>query len=340
MRIRAVALAHVVTLVVATSTSSVAYADEYGGWRFQAPEGTRSTDGGHISFTKITGTTFCQFALFPARPPTGSDVAYEWRTVVAANFTASNLRKPLSGSTANLGFVATSATLTQKDGVVFEGTLVVLAAPGAVTSVMVTSTTVESLSKCPTKAFIDSISLAPAPAAPASAAATQPQPAAAPVAPAADGAPLLTTSWGTSSSAYIQGLPQGYVRRQYTFEPDSTYRYYSETWGGANNSTWYYVVDESGTWKLDGSKLTLSPKKAVGTQYDDKGNVKKSAKVALEKTTYAIQSAYMSGIQEWNLVMTPPKQTRRDGPFATSAAYPNSYLMSNSYRAEWKFPPK
>jgi hypothetical protein len=337
MRIRVVAWA----LVVSSVLASVSFADEFGGMKFTAPAGKKTVDGDHVVYTNITGTTFCQYALFRSRVPTASDVAFEWKSVVEANFTASNVSQPLSGSTANAGFVAISATLTQKsDGNTFAGTLVVLAAPGAVASILATSGTAETLGKCPTKTLIDSIVLAqpPSPPAPARPPAAPAQPAA--PAPAADaGAPALTTSWSTASSAYRQGVSLGYTRRLYTFKPDGTYRYYSEAWGGTYNSTWYYVVDESGAWKLDGTQLTLSPTKANGTQYDDKGKVKSRAKVSLEKATYTIQSAYMSGLKEWNLVMTPPKQTRRDGPFAVSQTYPSSYLYSNSKRLEWRFPP-
>lgn len=73
-----------VCVVVALLLSSVSYADEFGGWKFKAPPGTRAASGDHVVFTKITGKTFCQYALFSARVPTSEeDVAQEWQNIVA-----------------------------------------------------------------------------------------------------------------------------------------------------------------------------------------------------------------------------------------------------------------
>jgi len=340
MRFAAVAL----VLVVSSTVPSPSDAEDFGGWRFESPGGTRSVDGDHVVFTKITGKTFCQFAMFPARPPTDADVAYEWKTIVEKNFTPSNVTKPFSGSTSNVGFVSTSATLTHKTGSSFAGTQVVIAAPGApgaVSSVLITSTNNESLAQCPTKAFIDSIVLvqAPGPARPAAPPA-QAQPAqvqpAQPAATTTEGPPIAS-AWGTAASSYNMGMSTGSISRQYTFKPDGTYRYYQESWGGHYNANWYYVVDESGTWKLAGDKLSVTPKRATSTEYNDQK--KKVAKLPLEKTTYTVQTTYMSGMQEWYLILTTPKETKRDGSYSSSDRFKSSYMLSNSFRANWKFPP-
>jgi hypothetical protein len=111
-------------------------------------------------------------------------------------------------------------------------------------------------------------------------------------------------------------------------------------WGGHARSGWYHVVDERGTWALAGDQLTLTPTKVTATEIDETKQTKKPVKVALEKTTYTVQKVYMDGIQEWNLILTTPKPTKRDGAFVASDTYKSSYLLGDKPAFEWRYPPK
>jgi hypothetical protein len=57
-----------------------------------------------------------------------------------------------------------------------------------------------------------------------------------------------------------------------------------------------------------------------------------------EKVTYRFRMHYFSGIQEWNLVLTPPQPTDRDGAFTTVWEFKDSYLLKATYVPEWKWP--
>ncbi len=186
------------------------------------------------------------------------------------------------------------------------------------------------------------VTAAPAPPAAPPPAAAPPAPA--PSAPAADTSslPFLGT-WSVGQSAYSAGYSVSYGSRllQYEFAADGTYRYHSEAWGGSFNANWRYIVDEKGTWTASGDQLTVSPKEVTGVVRDLAGNVQKKGGPTLEKVTYRFQTTYFSGLQETQLVLTPPKATDRDGAFASNPSFPRSYLMRSSavYQPAFRFAP-
>jgi hypothetical protein len=45
----------------------------------------------------------------------------------------------------------------------------------------------------------------------------------------------------------------------------------------------------------------------------------------LQNTTYQFTKEYMSGIQEWNLMLVSEKETLRDGPFNGGSYYKNTW---------------
>ena len=128
---------------------------------------------------------------------------------------------------------------------------------------------------------------------------------------------------------------------QYQFDAGGTYRYHSEAWGGSFNSNWRYIIDEKGSWTASGDQLTLSPKTVTGVVRDLAGKVQKKGGPAPEKVTYRFQTTYFSGLQETQLVLTPPKATDRDGAFASNPSFPGSYLLRSSadYQPAFRFAP-
>jgi len=169
-------------------------------------------------------------------------------------------------------------------------------------------------------------------------------PTAPPPAPAAGTKNLpFLGKWSVGQSAYSASYSMSYGSRllQYDFAADGTYRYHSEAWGGTFNSNWRYIVDEKGAWTASGDQLTLSPKEVVGVVRDLAGKVQKNGGPALEKVTYRFATTYFSGLQETQLVLTPPKATNRDGAFASNPSFPRSYLMRSgaSYQPAFRFAP-
>lgn len=186
-------------------------------------------------------------------------------------------------------------------------------------------------------------------AAPAVATATPPAAAAAPARPPAASPPADTKSlpflgkWSVGQSAYSAGYSVSYGSRilQYDFAADGTYRYHSEAWGGTFNANWRYIIDEKGSWTASGDQLTLSPKDVTGVVRDLAGKVQKTGGPAPEKVTYRFQTTYFSGLQETQLVLTPPKPTNRDGAFASNPSFAGSYLMRSAanYQPAFRFAP-
>lgn len=168
----------------------------------------------------------------------------------------------------------------------------------------------------------------------------EPAPAPAPAAANAKDLPFLG-KWAVGQSAYNASGSVSYGSRvyQYEFRADGTYRYHSEAWGGTFNSNWRYIIDEKGSWTASGDQLTVAPTSVTGVVRDLAGNVQKRGGPPLEKVTYRFQTTYFSGLQETQLVLTPPAGTARDGAFASNPSFPRSYLLRSNYQPAFRFPP-
>jgi hypothetical protein len=160
-------------------------------------------------------------------------------------------------------------------------------------------------------------------------------------APAVDNA--IAGTWGISASdqstSSMRSGTGGYISRQYIFNTDGTYSHVIKTF----SYTWDKLLlnRESGTYHVNGDNLTVNPKTCVletwskdsimggdGRKYgtDKWGRRLSSEQLPLEKTTYQFSKEYMSGTEEWNLMLRAGKPTRRDGPFSGSSSYPNTWF--------------
>jgi hypothetical protein len=146
--------------------------------------------------------------------------------------------------------------------------------------------------------------------------------------------------WATSASGgfEIAGAHAGYVMREYVFNADGSYRFRLEGWGGSLRSDTYYIVDESGSYVVAGNQLTVTPGTVRGAVKNRQGQVTSALNVPVESVTYAWTTHYFAGIQENNLVLTPPAKTQRDGEFASNELFPSSYMFSATYKPDWTFP--
>jgi hypothetical protein len=308
---------------------ALARADVHGGWRFTAPEGYASTiDGNHIVIQKATGATFCQLNLYDLRRMTDTaekEIAVEWKNVVERNFTASDVKAGSVGKSKTLEYlpISASAKIGASEFAIIH---YIVMPPQAVSSVLLVSNNTASVAKCAAiaKTFIESLVVE-----------TQ-----APAATPTNTGGSVVGRWATSSSDSNTaggGTTNGSTRRQYTFAADGTYRYHSESSGGTYRANDYRLVDEVGTFAVDGDTLTIDPKTATETLRSR--DSEKTSKLALEKVSYRWQRHYFEGIKEWNLVLTVGKPTVRDGAFASNDRFPSSYLLSDTYKPDWKFPP-
>lgn len=126
----------------------------------------------------------------------------------------------------------------------------------------------------------------------------------------------------------------GYYKNTYDFKPDGTYTLRGESLTNTGN---YITVDENGSYKLNGTQLTITPAKGKIQTLNREGKVLKSQSVELAKRSYAWQLHYFEGLDETQLVLTPAKLYTWDGGTGGSSLFPNSVLLSQKTTIEWRF---
>ena len=153
----------------------------------------------------------------------------------------------------------------------------------------------------------------------------------------------LVGSWATSNSG-TRGrdqsgnvLDSGYYKRQYTFNPDGSYTFKAERWLGYMKANEYWMTAEQGSYTVAGDVLTVIPKRSITTVKSREGVVLRTQNNALETTGYRWTLHYFAGLQETQLVLQTRAETNRDGAFASNDLFPNSYILGQKYKPEWKF---
>ena len=126
----------------------------------------------------------------------------------------------------------------------------------------------------------------------------------------------------------------GYYKCTYDFRPDGSYALRGES---RTNTGTYIAVDETGSYKLNGTQLTITPAKGKLQSLNSDGKVLKSQSVDLAKRIYSWQLYYFEGLNETQLVLTPAKPYAWDGGTGGSSQFPNSVLLSQQYKPEWRF---
>lgn len=145
------------------------------------------------------------------------------------------------------------------------------------------------------------------------------------------------TAASTSPAGTSMGTHAGTFRGRYTFDADGTYSFKSEHWGGYTNSNMWWTTEETGSYSVTGDTLTIIPKASKATLRNLAGAVQKTQNNPLEKVAYKWTTHYFSGIQETNLVLTPPQKTSRDGVMAGNSLFPNSYLYKQGDNLAWRY---
>ena len=145
------------------------------------------------------------------------------------------------------------------------------------------------------------------------------------------------TAASSSPAGTSMGLNAGSIRSRYTFNSDGTYAFKSEVWGGYTNSNMWWTTEETGTYSIAGDTLTVMPRTSKATLRNLAGAVQKTQNNALERVAYKWTTHYFSGIQETNLVLTPPQKTNRDGVIGGNSLFPNSYLYKQGDNLAWRY---
>jgi len=305
---------------------------------FATPAGQRSSGNDHVGFTETAGNAFLQLAVYRSAAGSGDaarDFAAEWDDLVSRRY---RVLGDVNSETANLdgGWALTmgSAPVHAEGTQGFVSMLAVFSGHGVKVSVLINLNDQRFQPKV--DAFLESIRLREPPpqAAPAATVAAAPAD--------AGGQPPLAgreryksvasySNWGFNpSAAEIAKIGnQGYTRWSYMFKPDGTYAFTREFWS-MNKYQEYWFHEETGTYRIAGDILTVTPRTArrilrnkAGQQQGD------TVPAELETTTYRYGYHYFEGLGEWNLVLTPTtgQPTRRDGSFSSNELFPTSYLF-------------
>lgn len=300
-------------LVSVSLLGATARADTFGGWQYTAPPGyVVEVKPDHVELTKLGRSSFCSIAVFEARALDGSaraERAFEWHNIVGHSFKATVKRRATTQTRQGVQVAATTAALVDREGNEYAGIHYVVMPPGMIGSVLVTSTTPASLKRCERTAasVVGSLAIDWT-------------------------SPRFTDPEARVETPEGRWAVVGPSSREYTFAPDGTYRFHSET-PAAHREV---VVDETGTYTVLGNQLTLRPVAATHALVQD-GVARSGPRAPLEKTTYTWGKRYVVETNEWQLVLTPQKATARDGKLARDAA---GYHYSDHARPAWKYAPQ
>ncbi len=129
-------------------------------------------------------------------------------------------------------------------------------------------------------------------------------------------------SWGKSNSVsqlYNRYGTYSYNKQQYTFNTNGTYIFLGKNYSENYSET--ILIKESGTYSVNGDKLTVVPKTSVIESWSKKngadnwGQLKSTQKRALENATYQVK------MEGKNLILGISKETTRDGRFSNGNYY-------------------
>ncbi len=110
----------------------------------------------------------------------------------------------------------------------------------------------------------------------------------------------------------------GYIRRQYTFNQNGTYRNIIKTFSFFSD---ILLTQESGTYQVSGNNIIITPQKCVIEAWSKKDNADKWGKristqnATMEKTMYQFSIEYNDYNKETQLILQASNTTHRDGPF-------------------------
>lgn len=112
------------------------------------------------------------------------------------------------------------------------------------------------------------------------------------------------------------------------------YRYYEESAGDSGSQI--ILVEEWGTYKLDGSEITLTPQTSFILRHAKKGKYEpgkllKKENRALETVKYRYETFYRQASKRFYLFLEADAQTKRDGAFSEDKTYRNGWLFENIY---------
>lgn len=137
----------------------------------------------------------------------------------------------------------------------------------------------------------------------------------------------------TDNSNYrVQNGVISYITRQYTFNANGTYLFYTKTYDPLLDKT--LLGMENGTYQISENNIIVNPQKSVleaWTKIDNRdewGKKLNTQSIPLEKTTYQFTKNYSEIMKRWELVLQTSKETKRDGYFSSNKTFSNAYYYA------------
>jgi hypothetical protein len=119
------------------------------------------------------------------------------------------------------------------------------------------------------------------------------------------------------------------VQFRYIFNADGTYSFKSER-NEKGHKTWW-TTEETGSFSMDKSSLTISPKVSKQIWRNDDGVVQKAHDNKLETVTYTWRVMRSDNTGEMSLLLQPPKPTSSNRTFRFTSLY------TKGDKLEWRF---
>lgn len=149
--------------------------------------------------------------------------------------------------------------------------------------------------------------------------------------------PGLLGKWGrTTSSTYNTSTGNaGYSKSVYHFKSDGTYVYKQRTFAMTHPNI--IIAKESGSYSVNGNRITVSPAKSTIESWtkknnsDELGTMETSQPRKFETTTYRYTFHFFEGIGEWNLVLQVDQETERDGQTSANTTFTNAYYLDQKF---------
>lgn len=295
---------------------------------FKLPNGKVEQKGTYMLATVAIGRTVYEVATYGQQPALSSlteSFNKEWLDIVSAFFNVTVIPKPLTKKTrAGINYQTFSTSATSiNNGKAFYMQFNVYDCGNYVQSVMVLTDSKKSLQQFDStyQKMIAQVKKNETKEAKA-------QP--------------FAGKWAKSASSPYSLNPgaivtnQGSYKAQYEFKENGSYVFHGENWGGHMSSTRYMVIDEAGTYMVNGNQVILTPSKSQLKVTNPEGVVQKTETLSLTKRIYQWQLHYFEGIGETNLVLSGVKENVIDGGYASNSLFPSSFLYSKEYKPEWR----
>lgn len=119
------------------------------------------------------------------------------------------------------------------------------------------------------------------------------------------------------------------IWRQYTFNTNGTYTFYSKAYDPLMDKT--LLGRENGTYQINGNNIIVNPQKSVLEAWskianrDEWGKKLNTQNIPLEKVTYQFTNHYSEVMNRMELVLQTSKETKRDGHFSNFNNFGNAY---------------